>query len=56
MDPIFINPENCKTSIPHVLMLNLTDNIDLRRDEKSFIKSQFISYMEKQKNQTTAIN
>ena len=26
--------ENIKTSMPHVLMLNLTDKIDLRRGEK----------------------
>ena len=27
--------ENSKTSQPHVLILNLTDKIDLRRSEKS---------------------
>ena len=31
-----MNSENSKTSRPHVLMLNLTDKIDLRRTEKNF--------------------
>ena len=35
MDTIFMNSEECKTSKPHVLILNLTDKIDLRRGEKS---------------------
>ena len=39
MDTIFRNSENSKTSEPHVLLLNLTDKLDLRRGEKSFIKS-----------------
>ena len=30
MDTIFMNTENSKTSKPHVLVLNLTDKIDLR--------------------------
>ena len=30
-----MNSENSKTSRPHVLMLNLTDKIDLRRTEKN---------------------
>ena len=30
-----MNSENSKTSRPHVLMLNLTDKIDLRRIEKN---------------------
>ena len=37
MDTIFINSENIKTSKPHVLILNLTDKIDLRRGEKSIV-------------------
>ena len=36
MDTKFMNSENSKTSRPHVLMLNLTDKIDLRRTEKNF--------------------
>ena len=34
MDTIFMNLENSKTSKPHVLMLKLTDKLDLRRGEK----------------------
>ena len=34
MDTIFLNSENSKTSKPHVLILNLTDKIDLKRVEK----------------------
>ena len=30
-----MNSENSKTSKPHVLILNLTDKIDLQRGEKS---------------------
>ena len=29
-----MNSENSKTSKPHVIMLNLTDKLDLRRGEK----------------------
>ena len=35
MNTIFMNSENSKSSKPHVLILNLTDKIDLRRGEKS---------------------
>ena len=35
MDNIFMNSENSETSKPHVLILNLTDKLDLRRGEKS---------------------
>ena len=34
MDTIFINSDNSKTSEPHVLILNLTDKVNLRRGEK----------------------
>ena len=34
MDTIFINSDNSKTSEPHVLILNLTDKLNLRRGEK----------------------
>ena len=58
MDTIFMNSENSKTSKPHILILNITDKIDLRRGEKKhcFIKSYYFLYMEKQKNYTTTIN
>ena len=34
MDTIFMNSENSKMSKPHVLILKLTDNLDLRIGEK----------------------
>ena len=34
MDTIFTNSENSKTSEPHVLILKLTNKLDLRRGEK----------------------
>ena len=35
MDTIFMNSENRRTSEYHVLMLNLTDKLDLRRGQKT---------------------
>ena len=35
MNTVSMNSENSKTSKPHVLILPLTDKIDLRRGEKS---------------------
>ena len=35
MDTIFMNSEYGKTSEPYVLILKLTDKLDLRRGEKS---------------------
>ena len=35
MDTILMNSENSKTYKPHVLILTLTDKLDLRRGEKS---------------------
>ena len=34
MDSIFVNSENCKTSECHRLLLNLGDQIDLKRSDK----------------------
>ena len=34
MDTIFMNSENSKISDPHILLLNLTDKINLKRNEK----------------------
>ena len=34
MDTIFMSSENSKTSEPHVLIIKLTDKLDLRRGEK----------------------
>ena len=44
MDTIFINSENSKTSEPSVLILKLTDKLDLRRGEKSFALSNLSVY------------
>ena len=44
MDTIFMNSENRKTSKPHVLILKLTDKLDLRRDEKSIALSNLSIY------------
>ena len=35
MDTTFMNSENRKTSKPHVLILKLSNKLDLRRAEKS---------------------
>ena len=34
METIFLNSENSKTSDPHRLLLNLTDEINLKRSDK----------------------
>ena len=39
MDTIFMSSENSKTSEPYVLILKLTDKLDLRRGEKSIALS-----------------
>ena len=39
-----MNSETSKTSKPHVLILNLTDKIDLRRGEKSIALSNLSIY------------
>ena len=44
MNTIFMNSENSKSSKPHVLILNLTDKIDLRRGEKSVALSNLSIY------------
>ena len=51
MDTIFMNSENRKTSEYHVLLLKLTDKLDLRRGKKNccFIKSSYLLYVEKRK-------
>ena len=46
MDTIFINSENSKTSEPHVLMIKLTNKLDLRIGEKIIALSNLgIYYM-----------
>ena len=37
MDTIFMNSENSKTSKPHVLILKITDTMDLTRGEKKLL-------------------
>ena len=44
MDTIFINSENSKTSEYHVLVLKLTDKIDLRRGQKTVALSNLSIY------------
>ena len=44
MDNIFMNSENSKTSKPHVLILKLSDKLDLRRGEKSIVLSNLSIY------------
>ena len=44
MDTIFMNSENSKTSETHVLILNLTDKLDLRISEKSIALSNLSIY------------
>ena len=44
MDTIFINSKNSKSSKPHVLILNLTDKIDLRTGEKNIAFSSLSIY------------
>ena len=39
-----MNSENSKTSKPHVLILKLTNKLDLRRDEKSIALSNLSIY------------
>ena len=34
MDAIFINSKNSQTSDPHRVLLNLSDKIDLKRNDK----------------------
>ena len=44
MDTIFMNSENSNTSEPHVLILKLTDKLDLRRGEKNVALSNLSIY------------
>ena len=44
MDTIFMNSENSKTSEYHVLVLKLTDKLDLRRDKKTVALSNISIY------------
>ena len=44
MDTIFMNSENSRTSKYHVLILKLTEKLDLIRGEKSIALSKLIIY------------
>ena len=44
MDTIFMNSKNSKTSEPYILILKLTDKLDLRIDEKSIALSNLSIY------------
>ena len=44
MDTISTNSENTKTSEPHVLILKITDQLDLRRGEKNIALSNLSIY------------
>ena len=44
MDTIFMNSENSRTSEFHVLILKLTDKLDLRRGQKSIALSNISIY------------
>ena len=44
MDTTFMKSENKKTSEPYVLMLKLTDNLDLRIGKKSIALSSLSIY------------
>ena len=44
MDTVFMNSENSRTSEHHVLVLNLTDKLDLRRGQKTVALSNLRIY------------
>ena len=43
MHTIFMNSENSRTSEYHVLVLKLTDKLDLRRDKKLLLYQILVS-------------
>ena len=55
MDSIFMNSEYHKTFEPHVLILKLTDKLDLRRSEKIITLSNLSIYYTR-KNIKTSYN
>ena len=52
MDTIFINSENSKTFKPHVLILKLTNKLDLRMREKVIAVSNLSIYYTWKNNKT----
>ena len=55
MDTVFMNSENSRTSEYHVLVLKLTDKLDLRRGRKSIPLSN-LSICSTWKNIKTSYN
>ena len=55
MDTIFMNTENSKSSKPHILVLKLTNKLDLRLCEK-FIASSNLSIHYTWKNTKSSYN
>ena len=49
MDTTFMNSGNSKTYDPHRLLLNLSDKINLKRNNKHVALSNLLLYMEKYK-------
>ena len=45
MDTIFMNSENSKTSEYHVLVLKLTDKLDLRRGQETVASSNLKEFI-----------
>ena len=59
MDIIFMNSENSKISEPYILILMLTDKLDLRKGEKSNTLSNlsiYYTWKNIKKNHTIIIN
>ena len=56
MDTPFTNSENSKTSEPHVLVLKLTNKLDLRIGEKIALSNLSIYYTWKNITHTITIN
>ena len=50
MDTIYMNSENSKTSKPYVLILKLTNKLDLRKDEKVIALSNFSFFLHVEKH------
>ena len=44
MDTVFMNSENSKISDPHRLLLNLTDKLNLKRNDKYVALSNLSNY------------
>ena len=44
MDTIFMNSENSRMSEPHILILKLTNKLDLRRGKKIIVLSNLSIY------------